>query len=323
MKFNTFPREVGLPRQLVYNNNDYLSFINRNNGKKNAIYTTVYSFKDINEKRPNYDSAIIDKLFFDFDDKECNAYFETKKLHEYCLNKNIKHSLIMSGRGYHIYIYTQLMTYQYKKSAIRLAQLFFINKLNLKCDAQIVGDISRLTRIPNTHNGKGKRFCIPLTLLQFNKGDEFIKILAKKQNFVKNVFIGKKKFDMKEFDIICDMEFIIDIPNIKSSSTVINISSLPFCIQCILSKPNPNYKERYLLILYLKEKGYTKEEVYDILKDCLSTQKLYHCIKEERQLHYLFERHDLVFPCCKKIKNDNFCPKICEFYGKAIYKEII
>lgn len=316
-----FPLEVGIPRKIIHNQKEFLNYINLYNGKK-SLYRTVYSFKEIDNtsrEMPDYDSAIIDSIFFDFDDKECGAYDEAYKLHEYCKKENIKHSIVMSGRGYHIYIYTTIESLQYKKDAVKSGQMFFIDKLELICDRQVIGDICRLTRVPNTYNIKGGRFCIPLTEEQFDVGDEIIKANAVKQNFVKDVFIGEKLFDLKPFDIKNESEYNLDMGDMKSSDNM-KLGKLPHCIQAVLNNPDINYRGRYLAILYFKEKGYTKDEIFKVLEQYLSPRKLYHCVKEERQLQYLFGRDDLIFPSCEKIKEDNQCPGKCEFYGNCIYR---
>ncbi len=321
MKFDTFPREVGAPRKIVHNMKEYLSYVNVNNGKKSAVYTTVYSFTGIHKDgyKPDYDTAIVDKLYFDFDDKECDAYGEAKKMHEYCKAENIKHSIVMSGRGYHVYVYTTSEFLEFKKDAIKGGQMYFINKLGVVCDKQVIGDVCRLTRVPNTYNIKGARFCIPLTEEQFNSGDESIKEHAAKQNFVKDVFIGEELFNLKHFDKKTESKYNLDLGDMKSSEDT-KLGKLPHCIQAIMNNPHVNYKGRYLVILYFKEKGYTKDEVFKILEGFLNPRKLYHCVREERQLQYLFGRDDLIFPSCEKIKEDSQCPGKCEFYGKCVYR---
>ena len=185
MIFNKFPREVGAPRKLVNNMKEFLDYVNVHNGKKKAVYTTIYMFKDIHSDgyKPEYDTAEVDKIFFDFDYKDCDSYQAAKTLHDYCKTKDLKHSIVMSGRGYHCYIYTKIQSLQFKKDAIKGGQMYFINKLGVVCDKQVIGDVCRLTRVPNTYNIKAGRFCIPLTEKQFNLGDEMIRTNAERQNF--------------------------------------------------------------------------------------------------------------------------------------------
>lgn len=324
MLYNKFPRECGPPRKVANNMNEWLKFVNIYNGKKSAVYTSIYNFKQI-EIKPNYDSAVIDKLFFDFDDKSCNAWNECNKLHLDLLKNDIKHIIIMSGRGYHLYILTEEITNpQNIKSLIYNSQHHFIDKLQLIVDAQVIGNPAQLARVPNTFNIRGNRFCIPLTKNQFEKGDIYCKELASKQNFVKNVSIGEKLFNIKQFDYQTNKfneNTIFELNNINESSN--NIDSLkdaPPCIKNILNNKNSGWKERYLVILYYRELGYTKQEIFNILKKHLSEHKFRHCIIEERQLQYLWDRHDLTFPQCNKIINDELCPIKCNKYNSVIYK---
>lgn len=322
---NSFPREIGPPRKVVNNKPEYLKYINLYNGKKKAIYSSIYKFNNIQHTpydRPIYESAVVDKIYFDFDDKSCNAYENCNKLHKECVNQNLKHCLIFSGRGYHLYIYTKIIEHRYKKEAIRGGQHYFINKLKLVVDRQVIGNVAQLARIPNTFHIKAGRFCIPLTRKDFEKGDEYIKKLANKQQFNSHIFIGKKLLDISKWDIESSNDFSVNIPqiHIENLKSLSEIKDIPLCIGRLLDKKNASWKERYLIILYFKEKGYLKEEVFQILKKYLSEKKLKHCIKEERQLQYLFRRDDLIFPTCENLMNDGYCIKKCEQYGNVVYK---
>ncbi len=326
--FEEFPREVGPPRKLVKSKKEYLEYVNLYNGKKRAIYTSIYMFKDfetINYKpyiKSIYKTAVIDKIYFDFDFKSCYAYKECMKLHKECMKENLKHTIIFSGRGYHLYIFTKPKTLTHKKESIKGAQEYFVNKLNLTVDKQVIGNIAQLARIPNTFHIKANRFCIPLSKEQFEEGSQPVKLLSYKQNFIKNYIIKGNLLDISKWDVESE-DIIIDLPTPKilfNPNTNTNMKDVPLCILRLLDKKNAKWKERYLLILYFKEKGFLKEEVFQILKNHLSPAKLKHCIKDERQLQYLFGRNDLLFPSCKNIKNDGFCPKKCDLYEKVVYK---
>ncbi len=323
MLFNKFPREVGPPRKIVYNIKEWLNFVNLYNGKKKAVYTSIYTFEKI-EQKPVYETAILDKLFFDFDDKSCDAWKECNSLHQHLLKENIKHLIIMSGRGYHLYVFSLPLKPQNIKSCIYNSQHYFIDKLKLTVDVQVIGNPAQLARVPNTFNIKGNRFCIPITQEQFEKGDKFIKELASKQNFVKNITIGEKLFDIKQFDYQTNKfneAVVFNNDNLDESSGNINyLKDAPLCIKNLLNEKELGWSGRYLVILYFKELGYTRQEVFKILQTHLSERKFKHCIQEERQLQYLFERNDLVFPSCDKIICDGFCHNKCEKYNNVIYK---
>lgn len=318
-----FPIECGPPRKLIRNIKEYLNYINLYNGKKKAIYRSIYYFTKIEDYKPDYNSAVVDCIFFDFDDKSCNAWEECNKLHQECLKDNLKHKINMSGRGYHLYILTASTNLNHKKEAVRGGQMYFIDKLKLKVDTQVIGNIAQLARIPNTFHPKAGRFCIPLTQQQFENGDSFIKELAKNQNFVKNIIIGNKLLDLKIWDIKGKDEFEGIIPSLNTSDSCINLSTIkdfPLCISKLMENKNLGWKGRYLVILYMKEKGYSKEDCYKLLKEFLSDIKLRHCITEEKQLQYLFGRNDLIFPSCKRLKEDGFCVEKCKFFENGIYR---
>lgn len=293
-----FPREVGPPRKTIYNIQEYINFINKYNGMKKAIYASVYYFQKIyDNKKPDYSSAVIDKLYFDFDDKNCNAYEECKKLHEELKKENLKHTLIMSGRGYHLYIFCTPLVSQNPKSCIYNAQHHFIDKLNLKCDRQVIGNCAQLARVPNTYNIKAKKFCIPLTEEQFKSSDKIIKAVASQQNFIKNISIGTKLLDLNPFNYKSDRIEKLDFDlKLEDSASLNYLNNCDEKIKQLLLKKDLGWKERYIVILYFKEKGYIEKEVYNILKENLSERKFKHCVAEERQLQYLFERDDLMLP---------------------------
>jgi len=66
-----FPHETGNPRRKVCVNTDaFLEFINANNGSSN-LYVAVYNFTEFRPPWmfPNYETAIIDRIYFDIDQK--------------------------------------------------------------------------------------------------------------------------------------------------------------------------------------------------------------------------------------------------------------
>ena len=319
-----FPIECGPPRKIIYNMEEYLTYVNLYNGKKKAIYSSIYKFNEIvvdPYTKPNYDSAVVDKLYYDFDDKSCNAWEECFKLHFECRRQNLKHMIVMSGRGYHLYIFTTDYVPTHKKEAIRGGQEYFIKLLELIVDAQVIGNVAQMARIPNTYHPIAKRFCIPLMKEQFLQGDEFCKSLAEEQNFVNDVIIGDELFDINKFDEKKKGDYFIGVDyahSISNTEVAIIKDESPF-IARLMAQEHVGWSDRYLIILYFKEKGYSRDDVLEILKQCLSERTLHHCIKEERQLQYLFSRDDLTFPSFEKLKEEGRCTRE-EEYGPSIYK---
>lgn len=125
-------------------------------------------------------------------------------------------------------------------------------------------------------------------------------------------------------DIITGWNIVhFDIPILKAQNLNCNwaiLQDFPLCILNLIKNKELSWKGRYLVILYMKEKGYSKEDCYNLLKGVLSERKLRHCIIEEKQLQYLYNRNDLVFPSCKRLKQEGFCIEKCKFYENGIYK---
>jgi len=330
--FNSFPREVANPRRkVVFNNKEFMKFIQTYNGKTNC-YTSVYSFDLVTQDKqrkvvPVYETARINKLFFDLDSENC--YEDTKKLKEWCEENKYMYRIVFSGRGYHFYLFTKEAEIEHKKDCLLQAQNYIVEKLKIEVDKQTQGDLARITRIPNTYNLRRRRFCIPLTKEQFEKGHEFVKELAKKQNKVTHTIYGSKKFDIKPFDKPTNIEKIL-LKNLEFSHKFDGkikdiVEEFPDCIKNLIQKIKllkHSYKERFVLILYLRERGYLLSEVLSILKEVLPHNKFLHCVKTERQPQYLFRRDDLLMPNCKELIRMGLCKKKCKLYNKflGLYK---
>jgi len=300
------------------------------------MYTSVYCFPEIRteegRKKPVYESAILDKMFFDLDSDNC--FENTHKLHKWCVKNDYKHTVVFSGRGFHVYIFTSLEhKLRNKKGALTNAQRFIADKVGLSIgeskekdlDEKIIGDICRITRIPNTYHIVAKRFCIPLTRDQFEKSTFVeLKELATKQNKVTNIITGRKVFDMDIFDCEPDTyngnhieEKVIEV---NTEDLIPRMTKVPPCVANLLKKGKCNYKERFHIILFLKEKGFMLSETVALLKKYLTPDRFKHCIRDEKQPQYLYRRDDLIFPSCEKISEDRLCPGKCELKGRAVYK---
>lgn len=330
--FNSFPREVAWPkRKVVWNEKELMNFIKLSNGKTNC-YISVYNFELITQDKykrnvPVYETAKIDKMYFDLDSKNC--YEDCKKFREYCKKENLMYRIVFSGRGYHFYIFVKHSIIEHKKDCLLQAQNHITEILGVDVDKQTQGDLARITRIPNTYNLRRRRFCIPLTKEQFEKGHKFIRELAKKQNKEVNTIYGNKKFDIKPFDKGVNVE-VLFLKNMDFNHKIEKeipeiVKDFPICIKNLIYKikhSKHSYKERFILILYLREKGYMLSEVLSILKKILPKEKFYHCVKKEGQTQYLFRRDDLMMPNCQEMIRKGVCNKKCDLYGKfcGVYK---
>ena len=331
MELIRFPHEIACPqRRTITTKEEYYKYINANLSSSN-LFTTVYNYFEFEEKfneftgkyfKPNYDSAHIDRLWFDFDldtimpDKTVvhnDCYSMMKTLHLECLKHQYKHICRYTGSGFDVTIFTSDMYYaRNKKDCIRNAVIDICEKLNIESDAKTLGDIARIHRITNTFNFKPKarRFCIPLTEEMINKGHEWIRETAHKQQF-NNHTIGTRLMDISEYDYATTIDSSVMLEgNLEIKDTKMEglSDSVPICIKHLLQKGTPSYTERLPIIIGLRELAFTENEAKQILYKYLDDRKFYHCVMEEQQLSYLYRSKHLIFPTQKEIMKMNACP---------------
>lgn len=351
------------PRELCFNGKrikianslkDITTFINRNNGKGN-LFTSVYSFEAINNNKGIYDSAVVDKIFLDFDIKDINgnvidAYANMRKIAVWLYDNKILFSCNFSGRGYHILLYTKKEFLNNKKQAITN----FVNKLlithnltNGEVDPHLIGNLAGEIRLLNTINLKSGLYCVPLTLEDiFSQNEKNIKIKAmKKQKLFSNIHLfGKNLISLKNYDsdINSDMKNYsfnnnnnsnINISNkiIFSNQTknVINfekfkesIKDIP-CLNNVVNNKEAGYEERKLLLAYLHSHAFSEWESYNIMKSFLSEDKWKKssCARNNTHDWYKWKKENSMMISCNKINSINLCPlknrlKSCKYYNK-------
>ncbi len=102
----TFPREVGTPRRFIVNSKyEFVKLINQCNGIKTLFFYLYQCDPDM-----NYSFSEIDKIFFDFDyDKENpqQCLSDVTKLHDYCKTHKLRHMILFSVGGYHVFVFTK------------------------------------------------------------------------------------------------------------------------------------------------------------------------------------------------------------------------
>lgn len=198
--FNEFPREFGKRRTLVKNKDELYHMIRRYNGMIDC-YTGVYSRRE---------NPTIDKLFFDFDSEDCLV--KVKKFHNFLVENSYKHCMFFSGGGFHVYVFVNKdSNLKFPKNAIRNAQLDLIKRSGLEVgkdvDSHVIGDVRRITRIPNTFNIKPnrKRFCIPVSEETLEIGMNKIRKLARVQMQFVGDIKGKVCIELSKYDTEPDL----------------------------------------------------------------------------------------------------------------------
>jgi hypothetical protein len=301
---------------------EFLQKININNGRVKDVFTSLYSFDKISsEGKPDYDSARITHLFFDLDHD--NAIYNTRKLDEYLKSEDIIHLINFSGGGFHVFVPVAYPNFlQSKRDSIFNAVSDIAEKANLTVginsdsdiDAHTIGNLAQLVRVPNTYNVKRKRFCIPITNKQLYMELNSILSLAKKQNFKPPSLCGSKFVDLTEYDREVSQKF--RLPSIETGESMgienIDISKFPICIQKLLTeKYLRNHRHRFILINYCRELGLPLKDVILLLKKYFDLKTFQHCVYEERQPMFVYQRAELQPLSCEKLKKEGLCVEGC------------
>jgi len=286
-----------------------------------SIFRTINDF----ENNCTLENAIISQIMFDFDvdkDKPNVELEDARKLHEYLIKEDIAHTVFFSGRGFHIFVKTvktkarELMN---PREAVRSAHEEISQKAGVNPDPK-TKDILRISRLPNTINTKSRLFCIPLTYEQLYLPKERIEQLARKQRLIDMPIIGEL-LEIKKYDKPLPLKAEVYEQNepVEINDEILN-KELPKCIRRSLASRTCGFFERFAIITALRDLCYSKEDVRRILKKYLNDEKFRHCVLEEEQVDYLFYRQDLLFPGCKRLKDEGLCVSGCD--GQNIYVEV-
>ena len=156
-------REFGIPARIArcYGIDQLEEHIERYNGNKNC-YTSVYVFNDreeVTEGKTNYESAAINTVWFDFDDKD-NVELCLKDIRKFikkfCDPLNITPRIFLTGgKGFQMNIDFEdvvMIPNEIKRESIKKYLLHLKKKYKLKTLDEICinNSVSCLRRIPNT-----------------------------------------------------------------------------------------------------------------------------------------------------------------------------
>jgi len=140
--------------------------------KKDSVYITVYGYRKIFEdpdrkrysrkKLPDFDTAIVNKLYFEFDnDHMINGTIQRTYEDVMRLRDSIGHPIRMyytGNRGFHLYL--DLLVCITKESLYSLTGDIIQSLCLRTSDVGHMGDTARIYRIPGFPHHKTGRFCI-------------------------------------------------------------------------------------------------------------------------------------------------------------------
>ena len=292
------------PRRFeVYSEEDVNYYLSIYNGKKD-LYRTVYAYKD----SVDVDNVIVDKIFLDIDfDSNMKFLNDVRVVAQFLYDNDYIFYIRFSGNGFHLFIMLDDTKLENPKVAIRQFVNFLHNKTNTESDMAVVGDLRRVTRMPNTLNMKHKEhyYCIPLTLDELlDMSYEDIRCLAKQPRLEQDFINGHRTLNISSWDHVIISEKCSEKQNIVINNEIND--DIPPCIHHATKDPTFGYAGRVQLILFFRDLGYTKEEVDEILYSFLSEEKYNHSTYDEKQIEHLFEK-DYIFSDCLVQKQNGFC----------------
>lgn len=235
-------------RIVVKNEEEYKDFIKMYNGKMN-LFTSVYDYKHFTPNRGLEYSIIIDRIFLDFDahGKPLEGLYEdVLVMHRWLLEKDYKHNIAFSGRGFHIFVYGEVArTFRQVKAFFNVCH-DVVNKSEY-LDTVVI-NTSRLRRIQNSFHLGANRWCIPITTEDLLSGLPTIyKLSTEGIRNIKPVYYGSslvKWPDVKKMETAD-----IEIDSVESPG---DLPILP-CLKNAVMSENPNHRARVLLVQWYNE----------------------------------------------------------------------
>ena len=324
----TFPREFavnGKRLKIVHNiqelSNEINNYIDGNN-----LYTTVYSFRQTNGTKAIYSTAIVDRILIDIDNKDSkgnpvDAKEQVHKIANYLLTKNYFFNINFSGRGFHIYIYTKTIS---GGGAVKNYVAELVQRTGAIVDTSVVGDLAREVRILNTINQKSKLYCIPIKIDEIDSAES---LAVRPRKLDKSFLYGSTLLDLQPYQqgIVENFNYSgFSHITLRSSfdintDYVINMLKQVPCIKEVLDNSYAGWQERTLLLLFLKENGYSLEDAQKIVKAFIAKDKYETSTCTRNHAAAIYSR-SYKLPSCSTINKIGLCPladqKKCLFYNK-------
>ena len=258
MSLISFPRQMGLRRAICNSSDDLENYLNKLNNLS-SVYVSLYSFDEITNGKVNYDSAVMDRAWWDFDETEEHTMDEVKQDVATLIGRlegDVR--LVATGRGFHIH--------QIFKTPVRgrewAHRLDTYEKAMAKGLSSLdgVGYPEKLTRVPNTYNPKRRRRCVVIPARRF--AEDPIKFRIPKNNAYPELcpFFGELNGDSR-FHLIewWNENGRVEQENAEKITTKMPINAvtasstvpLPPCLQRAISVSNPPHHVRVALAQFM------------------------------------------------------------------------
>ena len=187
---SSYPREFAHPKRLssaIRTDDVLVGTVERWSEKGMPCYVSIYAF---GAWRGRPDNAIIDRIYIDLDHETDPqiAIDDAITLIEGLKRYSIETTAYFSGKkGIAVYIDFPPAQIQpeNKKATISAFQHAIIKRFDLHLDkdggtvdSHVIGDINRVSRLPNTKHQTSGLYCIPVTPSELGEGIEHIRDLA-------------------------------------------------------------------------------------------------------------------------------------------------
>lgn len=321
-------KDIGFPERVICKSEkEFYDTINKYNGIREKIYFSLY---DCDENR-NFDEAEIHVIGLDLDSEK--SLDNLIKLWEYCKKNNYKSLYTFSTKGFWCYVFTKNhKRLKNKCSALRLATEHIAKEIGLTIglekdndlDGHVVGDVKRITRLPNSFDIKRKRYCIPITIEDMRKGYEWIVEKSKKQHFTYSYY-NRDYFSINIFDRPAEEK--VNLAELKTEIKVddkVIDNFLPCVKNCIANIPLKSHNQFWVwTTIYMKEISLNENAIKKLVKPFLEKHKRSDGKGENDWVHYLTFDHlpesvvrsSYSMPCCDKLMKAGYCPGRCKKYA--------
>ena len=99
----SFPREIGLRRQLCDSKNQFTNYVTKL-GARTSCYTSLYHYERSDGNRVDYSSVVYDRAWWDFDEGH-NGDINAVKDDVWTLLQRLEGDVrvVATGRGFHVH----------------------------------------------------------------------------------------------------------------------------------------------------------------------------------------------------------------------------
>jgi hypothetical protein len=282
----SFPRQVGLKRTFCHNKKEFVDYVRRLNGKT-SIYTSLFSFDEVG----NYDSAVMDRAWWDFDMNDDFTMDEVKEdVAALILRLKGDVRLVATGRGFHVH--------QIFKRPVRGREwAIHLDRYERKMAEGLnsldgVGYPEKMTRVSGTYNPKRKKWAVTIPAHDFAQDPFNYRIperpLPEYRNLdpFQGIFAESDCFDLVKWskDNPMPVRKEINFVGAKDSMGVVTgACALPTCLERAIQVSNPPHHVRVALVqemrrqlaFYAPPTALSEEENHEITNEiCVFIESL-------------------------------------------------